>query len=228
MTEYLRETFDGGANGANVSTANTASDLVGGTAPTFSTDKHDGTLSMYVNQPTAVASSARFQLGAARSEVYVSCWLKAQGAWPTGNGSPLALRVGATILTDLQLPSGTLRLRGASAGTTLTYSAPSALPVDQWLLLQVHAKVTGATQDVKVWRADGTLLVDSGAQTWEAAAALDNVVAGSVTAIAGVVWRQDTLVVADTAVVPPTAPAVKRMWRKTPTGLVAVTPRRKV
>lgn len=212
MTTYASEGFESGTNGANVSTSNTSSDLISGTAPTFSTDSHAGTLAMRINQTAATASAARFQTGS-RTTMIVGLWIKSDGAWPTANCYPSAIRTSSTIKTDWRLPNGIISIRGGGTGSAVTWTAGSALPTNAWCYVEHYVSPTG--QRIVAYAADGTVLIDSGAQAWAAATSVDNVVIGSGVAAANSFFKIDQFIAADVsfAPAPPEPPVVYTHFR---------------
>lgn len=200
VTDYVTETFESGSNGASLTTGNTSSDLIGGTAPTFINTPipFAGTLSMRVNiGGTAALSTARFPYGALRALTFLSFYIQAPSSWNAGTPSPVNVRSGSTIKSDLQISSGTFRLRGGGTGTTLVYTAPSAMATATWYWCEYMLDQAAGKQSLNCYDLFGTPLFKSGLQTWAAAATLDNCVLGLTASIANVQWYIDKLKVSN-------------------------------
>jgi len=189
MQVFAAENFEGGSNGANITTANTSFDLINGTVPTFINDPYNGTLAMsVVVGGTAAQSNGRFTYGAgAQAVVYRTFAFKCPSAVPTTVPFLSLLRTSTTEESGLRLNSGgTLGLRNVG---TLVYTSATAIVAGGYYVIEQAINQTTGKQTLRIWK-NGTLLEASPPQSYTGTT-ITNGTIGNCTSIASVGLEYD-------------------------------------
>jgi hypothetical protein len=148
-TVLFEEDFEAGTNGAALSPSNSESDLVLGTAPTFTTTHHGtGALGMNVNA-SATTSAAQFPHASAADAWYV--WRVFLPALPAAATYIWSVLSSTTKCADLRLNTdGTLSLRD---GSSVVLDTDVALTAGAWHRLAMHV-IPGVNMTLKIYLDD--------------------------------------------------------------------------
>lgn len=166
MAIDLTETFEGGTNGAALTTGNTGFGLIGGTAPTFTTTGvHLGALAMQASA-SAATSYGQHTLGAARAISFLRWYLTFQAA-PAATTYICNAMATATIRAQVRVNTArTLSMRNS---TTAVWTSTTTLATGTLYRIEWDLNNTAGTQRLRIFTGDSvTAVEDSGAQTYNA------------------------------------------------------------
>lgn len=212
----LTEDFESASNGTAATTANTIFDNIAtgdGAAVFTTTNPFQGTRSLRI---TSTAGNATLRADITSTN---SLWIAAAlryNAYPSVTGSYIQFATGSAVSATLRAnTTGSLTFRD---GTTNRWTS-SGLALNTWY--EVHVQVTpGTSGRVKIYNADGSLLVDSGSLTLATTGAVDNVRFGSLASNAATDTQWDRIR-GDTTTEPatlntPATPPDPEEWSYTP------------
>lgn len=220
MTTYFTEDFETPANGAALTTSNTAFNLINGTAPTATTsDKVSGSKSMSVSiGATAALSSGRAPFtGAPLGLLFLRYYLKAPSAWPSANWYPHNVQNSTgTILADCRIPAGVCTIRN---GTTAVWTSAKTLATGAWWCIEHKVDATAGKQSLTVWDSTGAQYDTSGDQSYTGGANIDHSFLGNTTSVASVAVLFDAIQAGSASIGPIAPPAVHNRYVKSSGGV---------
>lgn len=158
------EDFEGGTDGADVTTSNTGFNLISSNAPTFTTSNpFKGSLAMHVSSvsgptcawaqpdtpPDVIYARFSFRLNATPT----TSWYIFDGAGDTSGDAYVRVE-----------PDGSVLLRDGTS--TTVWTSTTTLATATHYQIQVGVDTTAGTQSISIYDSDGTLLDQSGDKTF--------------------------------------------------------------
>lgn len=172
----LTEGFEGGSNGADITTGNTGFTQVASNAPTFSdSNPFAGTLCMKTSTGSSYSAAEFFPSGSV-NDIYVRQCVRFDNLPVSAKFYPMGVSYVTNGVVDWRVDTdGTISLR---ADLVKTWQSTTTLSQGTWYQTVVESKQSTSTCSLSLYDAAGTLIEQSGPQSLTSSGAVDYVKIG--------------------------------------------------